>query len=191
MQSNDERAKASSVPAAFIPRPTLLLSSKRTSMFPLISIFTCSPINEYYQMPVRFDSITVHPNLLGTFEVVYSKTSSKHITTKNLLFIAYLTSLSAPQSMLWRKVRRFEIIINGMEGRGHGLFVVLYCHFFLGGGGAIKTTKVSSREVSCSRQEPRISRRPLEWTSPARIPLIKYSKKFHTYLYIQFRLHKV
>ena len=100
MQSSDESAKTSSVSAASIPRPTLLLSSKKASVFPSIGIFTRSPINEYHQKPVRFDSVTVHPDLLGTFVVVYSQTVQNTLQQRiSLLFIAYLTSLSAPQSM--------------------------------------------------------------------------------------------
>jgi hypothetical protein len=93
MQSSDETAQTS-VSAAFIPRPTLLLSSKRVSLFPFVSIFKCSPINEYYQKPVKFDSITVHPDLLGTFAVEYSKTGSKHIATKNLSIIYCLLNVA-------------------------------------------------------------------------------------------------
>jgi hypothetical protein len=130
-------------------------------VFPFIDIFTCSPINKHYQKPATFHPITVHPNLLAIFVVVYSKISSKHITTKNLSIIYCLFNVAVNTSKyVVAEGKMFEITVNGMEGRGRGLFVVLYWHFV--GGWAIKTTKVSSMEVSCYRQEPRISKRPLE-----------------------------
>ena len=98
MQSSDEIAKTSSVSAAFISRPTLLLLSKRASLFPFRGIFTCSPINEHYQKPVRFDSVAVHLDLPGTFVVVYSKTSSKHVTTKKLSIIYCLLNVAVSTS---------------------------------------------------------------------------------------------
>lgn len=94
MQSSEEKTKTSSVSAAFIPRPTLLLSSTRASVFPFVGTFTCSPINEHYQNLIRFDSITFNLDLLGTFVAVHLKTSSKHITTKKLSIIYCLFNVA-------------------------------------------------------------------------------------------------